>query len=162
LEKAKAKLKMSKENKFEADEYSDEVQNLKKEWEEKKEASKKRMLEYADRIEKGSPVSTVVGGIVGGTIGSVFGIPGTLIGASVGAGSGNLAGGKLPKWTNWKGNTEAARKMREAAEGKDKKDKKSLEKELRKMGILEETEGEDKNQEKPKEDNAGNDATKTK
>ncbi len=131
LRKAKERLKMNKENKFDDNEYLDEVQNLKKEWVAKKEAGKRRMIEFADRVEKGSPVSTMVGGLAGGALGTIFGGPiGTLIGAGAGAGGGSWAGGKLPKRANWAGNTEAGRKIRAAAEGRDKKDPKKLKKEI--------------------------------
>lgn len=143
-------------------EYSQEVRDLEDEWKVKKEAGKKRMLEFADRVEKGSPVSTIVGGLAGGALGAIFGGPiGTVIGAGAGAGGGNWTGGKLPKRANWAGNTEAGRKIRAAAEGRDKKDpKKAAEQFLKDMGVDTGKDGEGKDEGEDKKKEGGGDKDK--
>src|SRR3989344_4573947 len=141
-------------------EYSPEVKKAREAWMGKKEAGKRRMQEFANRVERGSPVSTTVGALAGGALGTVFGGPlgviGAVIGAGAGAGGGSWAGSKLGekvKWTNWRGNTEAGRKIREAAEGKDKKDPKKAAKQfLKDMGVeTDEEEGGEKGDKKEKE-----------
>jgi acetoin utilization deacetylase AcuC-like enzyme len=58
------------------DEYLEDVKKIGKDWQAKKEAGKRRMIEFADRVEKGSPVSTMVGGLAGGALGAIFGAAG--------------------------------------------------------------------------------------
>lgn len=121
-------------------EYSQEVKNARDAWMDKKEAGKRRMHEFADRVERGSPVSKTIGVLAaGGALGAVFGVPGAIIGAGIGAAGGSWVGDKLGenfKWTNWRGNTEAGRKIRDAAEGKDKKkSKKAVDEFLKNMDI---------------------------
>lgn len=144
-------------------EYSQEVRDLEDEWKAKKEAGKKRMLEFADRVEKGSPVSTMVGGLAGGALGAIFGGPiGTVIGAGAGAGGGNWTGGKLPKRANWAGNTEAGRKIRAAAEGRDKKDPKKLKKEIDDLFGIKNEEGDGQSGDEGNKKEGGEDKDKKK
>jgi hypothetical protein len=151
------------------DEYLEDVKKIGKDWQAKKEAGKRRMIEFADRVEKGSPVSTMVGGLAGGALGAIFGaaggpvglVSGAVIGAGAGAGGGNWAGGKLPKRANWVGNTEAGRKIRAAAEGKDKKDpKKAAEQFLKDMGVDTGKDGEGKDEGEDKKKEGGGDKDK--
>ena len=93
---------------------------------------------------------------MGTVFGGPLGVIGAVIGAAAGAGGGSWAGSKLGekvKWTNWRGNTEAGRKVREAAEGKDKKDPKKAAKQfLKDMGVeTDEEEGGEKGDKKEKE-----------
>lgn len=133
-------------------EYSEEVIKLEDEWKAKKDAGKNRMEAYAERIERASPVSMVAGGIVGSAVGSIFGPVGAGIGASLGAGGGSLAGSKLPKKTGWAGNLEAGKKIRAAANGKDKKDPKKLKKDINDLlGIKEDEDGEGGDKDKKEE-----------
>jgi hypothetical protein len=118
---AKARLKKKE---FDKEEYTKKTQDF-------MDAPEKRQKDFAERVRKGSPVSTIggagTGAALGGTIGTLGGPIGTVIGASIGTSIGAILGKKigesLPDEMNWQGNIAAARKIKADAGGKSKKEK---------------------------------------
>ena len=130
---------------IEEKQYSDETKQLGEDakknwqtWQKYKNAGAERQRAYAGRLERGR---------MGQMLGSIG--TGTVVGSMVAGPLRGLAGGAIGTWLGKKmgtlqGNKSAARAVRELAEGKEKKDKKRLLKDLQnELGIKEETEGEE-------------------
>jgi len=108
-EKLRLATEKSKKKEFDDDEYSKNIRDLKSDWDEVKDAGKRRLLAYADRLK--------------GRFGA--------------------------------GNKAAAIKVRDIAEGKEKRDKKKLIKDIAKgLGVEDEESGEEGTEKKP-EDSKG-------
>ena len=133
----------------------DEAERDKKAWELVRDASKKRMQDYADRLEASRLKQTSIGSGLGAVAGGVLGGP---VGAIVGGALGGYAARKLG---TLQGAKSSARKVRALAEGKEKKDKKKLFEDLKKEFDIKE-EGEEKEGEEKEESGKSEGETKTK
>lgn len=112
-------------------------------WEDIKDAGKNRQIEYAKRFEKKTAMPT--GATVGAAVGTLAGPLGTIVGAAVGGVAGRFV-------KNLAGNKEAARKVREIAEGKDGKSKKEVRKMLAEAGVIEKGKEDEEGDEERKEE----------